>query len=87
VTVIKNPTPAGGTWSAAFPGSIVERNNLSGFSQSGGQIVWAGFVRSEMMFDLTGCDPTFVNGDVLVVRGTFFATSNLGVNLVWNEKT
>lgn len=87
INITKNPTPTGGTWTAAFPGSIVEKNNLSGFSSSGGQLVWSGFVRSERGFPLNSSEPTFVNGDVLVVAVTFFATTSAGINLIWNEKT
>jgi len=87
INIVKNPTNAGGTWTAAFAGSIVEKNNLTGFTSSGGVTIWTGSVRSEKIWDLTRLDPTLVNGDVIVVSGLLFATTGVGATLTWNEKS
>lgn len=87
LTLTKNPTVAGGTWAAAFVGSILEKNNLTGFTATGGTAIWSGSVRSEQNWDLKLMDPTIVNGDVLVLSAVLFAVASVGVSINWNEKT
>lgn len=86
ITITKNATNSGGTLTAVYPGSIVFKNNLSGFSTSGGTVIWTGSVRNEKTWNLAILDPTLVNGDNLVISGQLFATSSVGISIVWNEQ-